>query len=593
MAHFDLDPYGNPRYAPASRSLLDPEARARREKVERSLVSFAACYPSWKPPDRSAARFIDQLDPAVNAAAKAGVVGAGRRAPNDGGGPGGALAASVAVPGAAIGGAWALMSPNDAIPPSVAPNNHSLRARGGNMHMQGLQPETSDLCPGARSIRLPKQSSGRGWGDLDGSGGQEVGSPESDAPSVELQRIGMPPPRPKPRTGALPGGFKKTQDPERKVQQTQHASEVGDAGSEPRRVTYGWVEDAELQDVKPASTVPAVHAAAGAAHSSMHASQESPRDQNCAASEGGRRGQKVRDSSFDGMCLSAGAAGKSTGNRGGAAVLPHPSSPLRVSGSSELEASAVRAVHQDDLTDVLGAPPKHRAATAHSPLAQGIPPQGAAASPGRQVYTPRETSEWAHSSCSLHGGLQNSGSFGPVHQNSGSFGPVRQQSTGSFVGTASGQFASPIGSMAWSGVSGSAAGSAFATRSEVPPPQVGHWHWASSAAHPTVQSTRHSMHSNHSGAEDNMAWVYGVTCHGDDAMFASMRSAMAMQSSMHASVHDTEFRRVYMQAALQRSYNLADSQQMMNMSAQVAGTQNYEAQALARSTPSNSPPVRG
>ena len=121
MAHFDLDPYGNPCYAPAAARGLqaDPEARSRREKVERSLVSFAACYPSWRPPDRSVARFIEQLDPAFNHPSK---TGARSRGPPINGGvtasPGACLAASVAVPGAAIGGAWALMPQTDAIPAS-------------------------------------------------------------------------------------------------------------------------------------------------------------------------------------------------------------------------------------------------------------------------------------------------------------------------------------------------------------------------------------------------------------------------------------------------------------------------------------------
>jgi uncharacterized protein YbaP (TraB family) len=87
---------------------------------------------------------------------------------------------------------------------------------------------------------------------------------------------------------------------------------------------------------------------------------------------------------------------------------------------------------------------------------------------------------------------------------------------------------------------------------------VGHWHWASSAAvnNVAMQSMHRSMHSNHSRAEE-MAWMYRTVSNGDDAMFSSMLSAMHAQSSMHASAHDTEFRRVYMQAALQRSHNLA------------------------------------
>ena len=336
---------------------------------------------------------------------------------------------------------------------------------------------------------------------------------------------------------------------------------------ETRRVTYGWLEDAELQDVKPTCATPA------AAQSSMHACRDSPRDQSY-----GERGQNAVAGVVGGPCSTAGALGRSTGSRSGAAAPPGTSSSLRASGSSDLESSAARGARHGDPPGPAGTPP-HGPTAAYSPLPLAVPPQGAT-SPGRHAQTPPGESDWANSICSQQGGLQQSGSLGPT----------RQQSTGSVFGTASGQFASPIGSMAWSGVSGSAAGGAISNRSQVVAPQVGHWHWASSAppSHPAMHSTHYSMHSNHSGTEDHMAWVYGAAGDGDEAMFNSMRSTM--QSSMHASVHDTEYRRMYMQAALQRSYNAADEQQQ-SRPAERPSSLPRDAVSLSRSTPPSSPPV--
>lgn len=306
MAHFDLDPYGNPRYAPTTtRNLPDPETRERCQKVERSLVSFAACYPSWKPPDHSVARFLDSLDPAVGAAAATSGGGVSTRGL-------GSLDASAFVPGAAIGGAWALMHDTNELGPPMHAITQKVQRPVRNSHIGPLGSEQGgaatdiDLRPGdvgldraisgISGISVPRNSSLRGWGDLAGSGAQEIsfGSPESETQSVELQRVGLPPPKPKARTGAVPGGFKRAPEG---VQHTQHGSKHGaqlgaqhaqhaERSDHPepnsRRVTYGWVEATELKDVQ-SNSAPKTDALGrsstpevlGAPSGSMHASYAS------------------------------------------------------------------------------------------------------------------------------------------------------------------------------------------------------------------------------------------------------------------------------------------------------------------------------
>ena len=97
MAAFDLDRHGNPRYGgPEKAGFSGRDAprnlRARQGKVEKSLLSFAACYPTWKPSNAHAAEFVARCAHRADDAAGVATGGAAE------------------VPGVAIPGQWALVS---------------------------------------------------------------------------------------------------------------------------------------------------------------------------------------------------------------------------------------------------------------------------------------------------------------------------------------------------------------------------------------------------------------------------------------------------------------------------------------------------
>jgi hypothetical protein len=71
---------------------------------------------------------------------------------------------------------------------------------------------------------------------------------------------------------------------------------------------------------------------------------------------------------------------------------------------------------------------------------------------------------------------------------------------------------------------------------------VPHWHWASAAPEPAA---RDATAGDASVVGDRGAWIYGV--------------ALGAQYDPHAAAHDPAFRRMYMHAALQRSYDFSAS----------------------------------
>jgi hypothetical protein len=96
MATFDLDRHGNPRYGTAQ-GASDRALRTRQGKVEKSLLSFAACYPTWRPHGAAAASFVSRF----KAVGEGGAAGE-REVPHE-------------VPGVAISGRWTVLPDEGAV----------------------------------------------------------------------------------------------------------------------------------------------------------------------------------------------------------------------------------------------------------------------------------------------------------------------------------------------------------------------------------------------------------------------------------------------------------------------------------------------
>lgn len=250
MAAFDFDPHGNPRYRPPLAPLAaTPEQRAHQQKVEMSLVSFAACYPSWRPPDAAAAKFVAQFDPtrAVQPPGAAGTATEARRPPPR------------TVPAAALSGMWDLVQPDIGVGVAPAPRlSHKL----GRHHRQG-----------SATHAVPRRHPD--------SEQPVVGSLDSDSHVVEMHAVGetaaqvMAMRRQRSVTGARRGGFKGASggagsDVDGRADSAasdaigngSHAAAGTDeaAAIDPaavKRVTYGFVLPAELDDVSPAAGVAA------------------------------------------------------------------------------------------------------------------------------------------------------------------------------------------------------------------------------------------------------------------------------------------------------------------------------------------------
>jgi hypothetical protein len=103
MAAFELDRHGNPRYGAPDYAEQLRTVRARQGKVEKSLLSFAACYPTWRPSNGHAADFLARYEVTAQTATD---------------GEKGLERGMLEVPGVAIPGAWALVAEGAAATPA-------------------------------------------------------------------------------------------------------------------------------------------------------------------------------------------------------------------------------------------------------------------------------------------------------------------------------------------------------------------------------------------------------------------------------------------------------------------------------------------
>lgn len=313
MAAFDYDPQGNPRYRPSLAPLAaTPELRTRQEKVEMSLVSFAACYPSWRPPDAAAAKFVAQFDPTRAVQAQAATAPPPPRQPPP-----------RSVPAAAVSGVWDLVpADGDAGAAALLGQRHRRHRRQASAPRSVLQRHPESEQP-------------------------VVGSLDSDSHVVEMHAVGETAAqaaalyRQRSLTGARRGGFRSvaaghSADPKRdspdassSVDNPHNAGGAADVSAvDPgavKRVTYGFVPPAELDSVAPA---------ADASHVLESGPGNAPGSDGAGSpSESLRHGERPRRA----------------GRAGHVAACPDVPSPLGVPGAvrqgSTAAASPVHSVH--------------------------------------------------------------------------------------------------------------------------------------------------------------------------------------------------------------------------------------------------------